>query len=125
MAEQLAKKEASDKQKALDEKKTTSEDDDDDTPKPKSKSESSGLSIETSSLADPFDASEPVVKKEDKPKETQKIQLKQKHHKKHKKHHKKHKKQHVDNDPIPDMIQISQIRDVDNSEIYGDRDSYF
>jgi hypothetical protein len=49
------------------------------------------------------------------------VQLKgHKHHKKH--GHKKHPKKQVAKvqEVVPDMIQISTIRDVDYDEIYGD-----
>jgi len=77
---------------------------------------SNTFSIESSSLADPFEAPS-----ESKPKDSSKVQLKgHKHHKKHKKH-KKVEEEEDEDSKIPDMVQISQIRDVDNNEMYGDR----
>ena len=75
MADQLAKKEAADKQRAIQEKKEAGDEDEVEAPKPKKESDG-GLNIETSSLEDPFGVSEPVTAKpvkDDKPKETQKI----------------------------------------------------
>jgi hypothetical protein len=93
----------------------------------KDESNGGGITIETSSLADPFDTSETAAPKvatpaakDDKPKDGSKIQLnKHKKHKKHRKHKKHHKRHHERENDIPDMVQISQIRDIDNSEIYG------
>jgi len=86
-------------------------------PQPAKEDNGSGISIETSSLSDPFDSSEPqaapkvatpAANSEDKPKDGSKIQLnKHKKHKKHRKHKKHHKKHHAPENDIPDMVQIS------------------
>ena len=64
---------------------------------PKPKEQDGSFSIETSSLADPFDApaeAAPVAKSEDKPKEDSKVQLNKHKHKRHHRRPKHHKKHH-------------------------------
>ena len=109
MADQLASKDAAEKQKAAEDKKAADESQAEEQKPEATKENTDSLSIETSSLADPFEAqaeSKTAAKKDDKPKESIKVQLKHKHHKKHA--HKKHqKKEETPEGDIDDMIQIS------------------
>lgn len=125
MAKTLSEKDAAEKKQVAEDKQAaTEEDDEEQTNKSKPQESSNSYSVETSSLTDPFEA----ASAETKPKESSKIQLAKsshKHHKKHKKHHKvKEETAEESVETIPDMVQISQIRDVDNDEMYGECANY-